>query len=70
MIPSMDLLGASVFLAFTAIILLVMSEVLSLYYGKVNMFVSKKRVRNAAWVASAFFLTIMAMRIVMDLLKR
>jgi len=70
MIPRVDLSEAIVFLAFTAVILLIMSEVLSLYYGKINMFVSKKKVRNAAWVASALFLVTIAARIAFDLLRR
>jgi hypothetical protein len=54
----------SLWLAITAIILLITSELISLYYGKTNLLVNKKRLRNVALTVSTLFLTTVAIRIV------
>jgi len=53
----------SVLLAITAIILLITSEMLSPYYGKVHAYINRKRLRNSALVFSVLFLTTVAIRI-------
>lgn len=53
----------SLLLATTAIILLITSELLSPYYGKVNILVNKKRLKNTAMFASTLFLATVAIRI-------
>jgi hypothetical protein len=54
----------SLFLAVTAIILLVTSELLSPYYGKTNLTINKKRLRNVALASSTLFLVTVAIKIV------
>jgi hypothetical protein len=54
----------SLLLAITAIILLITSELLSTYYGKVNILVNKKRLKNAAMAASTLFLATVTIRII------
>ena len=54
----------SLWLAITAIILLVTSEMLSPYYGKVNIYINKKKLKNAALAVSILFLLTVAIRIV------
>lgn len=53
----------SLVLATTAIILLVTSELLSPYYGKVNILLSKKKLKYAALTFSVFFLATVVLRI-------
>ena len=53
----------SLWLAITAIILLITSEMLSPYYGKTNILVNKKRLKNAAITASILFLATVTIRI-------
>ena len=53
----------SVWLAVTAITLLITSEMLSPYYGKTNILVNKKRLKNAAITASILFLATVTIRI-------
>jgi hypothetical protein len=53
----------SLWLAITAIILLVTSELISPYYGKTNLIINKKRLRNTALVVSTLFLITVAVRI-------
>jgi len=53
----------SLLLAITAIILLITSELLSPYYGKVNILVNKKKLKNAAMIASTLFLATVAIRV-------
>jgi hypothetical protein len=53
----------SLWLAITAIILLVTSELISPYYGKTNLIINKKRLRNTALVVSTLFLITVAIRI-------
>jgi hypothetical protein len=54
----------SLLLAITAIILLVTSELISPYYGKTNLIVNKKRLRNTALAVSALFLLTVAIRVI------
>jgi hypothetical protein len=53
----------SLWLAVTAIILLITSELISPYYGKTNLLINRKRLRNAALTISILFLATVAMRI-------
>jgi hypothetical protein len=54
----------SLLTAITAIILLITSELLSPHYGKVNIKISKKRLKNAAITFSIIFLATVAIRVV------
>jgi len=54
----------SLLLAVTAIMLLITSEVLSPYYGRINIYVNRKRLKNAALTVSIAFLTTVAVRII------
>jgi hypothetical protein len=60
----LDFWNVSLLTAITAIILLITSELLSPYYGKINIQISKKRLRNAAIVFSIIFLITVAIRII------
>ncbi|MFZ0965878.1 MAG: hypothetical protein WAN82_04560, partial [Candidatus Bathyarchaeia archaeon] len=53
----------SLWLAVTAIILLITSELISPYYGKTNIRINKKRLRNVALTVSTLFLITVAIRI-------
>jgi hypothetical protein len=59
----------SLLLAVTAITLLVTSELLSPYYGKINVKINKKRLRNTAMTFSILFLATVALRIANILLN-
>ena len=63
MIFPLNLWDISLLLAITAIILLITSELISPYYGKTNLFINKKRLRNVALTVSALFLTTVAIKI-------
>jgi hypothetical protein len=54
----------SLLLAITAAILLVTSELLSSYYGKVNILINKKKLKNAAITTSILFLITATLRII------
>jgi hypothetical protein len=54
----------SLWLAITAIILLITSELISPYYGKTNLLINKKKLRNIALTVSTLFLATVAIRIV------
>jgi len=54
----------SLWLAVTAAILLITSEMLSPYYGKINIYINKKRLKNAALAVSTLFLITVAIRII------
>jgi hypothetical protein len=56
--------GVSLWLAITAIFLLVTSELISPYYGKTSLLINKKRLRNAALTVSTLFLITVAIRII------
>jgi len=53
----------SLWLAITAIVLLITSELVSPYYGKTNLLINKKRLRNVAIIVSTLFLITVAIRI-------
>jgi len=53
----------SMWLAVTAIILLITSELLSPYYGKTNLRINKRKLRNIAMIVSILFLITVAIRI-------
>jgi hypothetical protein len=53
----------SLWLAITSIILLITSEFISPYYGKTNLLINKKRLRNVAIIVSTLFLITVAIRI-------
>lgn len=53
----------SLLLAVESIVLLITSELISPYYGAVNLKISKKKLRNAAIAMSALFLVTVATRI-------
>jgi len=54
----------SLWLAITAVVLLVTSELISPYYGRTRLLINKKRLRNAALTVSTLFLVTVAIRIV------
>lgn len=60
---ALDLWDVSLLLAVVAIILLITSELLSPYYGRVNILINRKRLRNAAMLMSVLFLGTVAIRI-------
>ena len=53
----------SLWLAISAIILLITSEMLSPHYGKINILINRNRLRNVALVVSILFLVMLAIRI-------
>jgi hypothetical protein len=53
----------SLWLAVTSIILLITSELISPYYGKTNLLINKRRLRNVAIIVSTLFLITVAIRI-------
>ena len=59
----LSLWDISLWLAVTAIILLVTSELISPHYGKTNLHIKKKRLRNVAVAISILFLITVAIRI-------
>ena len=54
----------SLWLAVTAIILFVTSELISPYYGKTSLIINRKKLRNVALSVSALFLITVAIRII------
>jgi hypothetical protein len=59
----LNLWDISLLLAITGIVLLITSELLSSYYGKVSILINKKRLRNTAITVSTLFLITVAIRI-------
>jgi hypothetical protein len=53
----------SLWLAVTAIVLLITSELISSYYGRTNILINKKRLRNVALTMGILFLITVAIRI-------
>ena len=60
----LSLWDVSLWLAITAIILLITSELISPYYGKTTPFINRKRLRNVALTVSALFLVTVGMKVV------
>jgi len=54
----------SLWLAITAIILLVSSGLLSIYHGRTNLHINNKRLRNVGLAVSILFLITVALRII------
>jgi hypothetical protein len=54
----------SLWLAVTAIVLLITSELISPYYGRMNLFINKKRLKNAALSVSTLFLITVAIKMI------
>ena len=54
----------SLWLAITAIILLITSEMLSPHYGKINIDINRKKLKNVALAVSILFLATAAIRII------
>lgn len=65
----LNLWDISLLLAITAIILLVTSEFLSPYYGKSNIRINKKRLKNAAITTAVLFLATVGIRIIAIILN-
>ncbi len=53
----------SLWLAVTAMMLLIASEMLSPYYGRINIYINRRKLRNVAFTTSILFLITMAIRI-------
>jgi len=60
----LNLWDISLWLAIAAIILLITSEILSPQYGKINIRINRKKLRNSALAISILFLTTIAIRII------
>jgi hypothetical protein len=60
----LGLWDVSLFLAITATILLITSELLAPQYGRTNLKISRKNLKNAALTISVLFLATVAMKIV------
>ena len=54
----------SLWLAITAVTLLISSLMISLYYGKTNLHINNKRLKNVALAVSILFLITVAIRII------
>jgi hypothetical protein len=55
----------SLLLAITTIILLITSEMLSQYYGKINVRINRRKLRNTSIAASIVFLITVILRIIL-----
>ncbi len=60
----LDFWDISLLLAITAIILLITSELISSYYGKINIIINKKKLKNTAQTFSFLFLITVTIRII------
>jgi len=63
-------LDISLWLAIAAMILLVTSQMLSPHYGKINIQIDRKKLKNVAFAISILFLATMAMRIISIILAQ
>jgi hypothetical protein len=59
----------SLLLAIAAMVLLITSELLSPNYGKINLKISKKRLRNSALAVSILFLATVVAKIITIILS-
>jgi hypothetical protein len=57
-------LDINLWLAIAAMILLVTSQMLSPHYGKINIYIDRKKLKNVAFAVSILFLATVAMRII------
>jgi hypothetical protein len=60
----LEFLDLSLWLAVVAIALLISSGLLSIYYGKTNLHINNKRLRNVALAISTLFLITVVIRII------
>ncbi len=60
----LSFLDISLWLAITAIKLLITSEMLSQYLAKINIHINRKKLRNVAFLLSILFLATVAIRII------
>jgi hypothetical protein len=63
MIFPLDLWDVSLWLAITATILIITWELLSPQHGKINIYINRKRLRNAALIFSLLFVATVGLRI-------
>jgi low temperature requirement protein LtrA len=63
LILPIDLLELGMLFAVTALILLLTSELLTPYHRRVNMFISRKKLRRVAAIFAVLFLVTVAARI-------
>jgi len=59
----LSFLDVSLWLAVTSVILLTASELLSPYYGRINLLINKKRLEQAAIIIGILFLATVAIQI-------
>jgi len=59
----------SLLLAVTAIVLLITSELLSPYYGRANLKISRKKLKNTAIATSILFLATVGIRVITIILN-
>ena len=64
----LDFWDVSLWLAITAIILLITSEMLSPYYSRINIHINRNKLRNAALGISILFLGTIVIRVISILL--
>jgi hypothetical protein len=60
----LELDDLSLWLAITAIMLFITSELLPPHYGRINIYINRKRLRNVALAVSILFLATVAIRII------
>ena len=65
----LDIWDISLLLAIIAFILLVTSEMFSPYYGRINIQINRRHLRNAAFTTSILFLVTVGIRIVSIILR-
>jgi hypothetical protein len=65
----LDFWDISLLIAVISIILLITSELLSTRLGRINVLISKRKLRNTAIIASTLFLFTVALRITAIILK-
>ena len=54
----------SLLLALTGIILFITSELISYYYGEINIIINRKKLRNTTYVVSIIFLVTVIIRLI------
>jgi hypothetical protein len=69
MIFPLNIWDISLLLAITAIILMITSQLLNPYYGKVNLKINRARLRNSALATSILFLATVALKIISIILN-
>jgi hypothetical protein len=69
MIFPLDIWDISLLLAMIAIFQLITSEMVSPRFGKLNLFVNRKKLKNVALLVSGLFLLIVAIQVIMLVLS-